>query len=311
MKENWLGITLLVILVAGALVGYATNWTFKFGQQSVTQTKTCPDGTVVLIGANCPSAGDSGCSVNPSVVITTSDALQPGTAVTSTGVYRLNGVYTGATSPTTRGTADIILSAATYLNTTLTGQTINCGSNQISASMYASAVPTESIYSNNGLNILTNAAAGGAYNESVASTGGQYNWRVHMVGTDKKSSGTMLFIVDLTAPSANVSSVTLTPMTGAPAATPIAVPKGYTTQTSGGYSAAFLIPAIVGANTVDYNLQVQANTGYLVTSAAYTSTYLLTPFVETDGSFNSGTTAWNSLGTAKYAGTTTYNFLIA
>ena len=251
------------------------------------------------------------CGVNPSVVLTVTDALQPGTAVTASGQYRINGVYTGYTSPTVKGTADVVLNASTYLNALLTGKSITCGSNQIAATMYAVANATESIYDNSGINILTNAAGGGAHNETVMSaSGGQYNWRLHMVGVDKKSTGTMLLIVDLTAPSANVSSVSLSSITGSPAPTPVAVPSGYSSQTSGGYSAAFLIPAVTGASTADYNLQVQAKTGYYVTSAVYTSTYSLQPFVDSDGTFNVGSTAWNSLGAAKYNTYQTYNFLI-
>jgi len=303
---------LAVILSVGGVWFLASNGYINLGtQQQLTQTKTCPDGTIVASGAVCPAPGGGGCEVNPSVVLTVTDALQPGTSVSASGFYRLNGVYTGSTSPTTKGTADILISAAEYVNTTLTGQVINCGSNQIAASLYSQASATDSIYNNAGTAVLTNAATGGANNETVGSTGGQYNWKYHLVGTDKKSTGPMLLVVDLQAAVANVSSVSLTPLTGSPSATALgSVPSGYVTQTSGGYSKAFLIPAIIGASSADYNLQVQAATGYLVSQKVYTRLYDLAPFVETDGSFNPGNNAFDSIGAAKYMTSQDYNFCI-
>lgn len=299
MKENWLGIFGLMVAVVIAALYFTGNLNLGVQQAGVPYAPT----TV--------SPGDVGCNVNPSVVPTVTDALQPGTSVTTVENYRLNGQFTGTTSPTTKGTADIMFDAGGYLNTTVYGVPIGCGSNLVTATIYAAAIPTVTVYKDNGISVLTNGATGGAVNESAAASGGQYNWKVHMVGTDKKSSGQMMFVVDLIAPNANITSVTLTPITGAPVATKLAaVPRGYSTQTSGGYSIAFLVPAIVGANTADYNLQAQANTGYFIRDSVYTTLYVLNPFVETDGSFNPGNTGWNSLGAAKYYTTSTYNWCI-
>ena len=265
--------------------------------------------TVITTPSAVVPAGEGGCGVNPSVVTVASDALQPGTVVSSPYTkYKYGGVVT-LTAPTTRSNADMIIGATNYLNATTT-KFLDCGSNLVSQPLYAGAIPTETIYDNSGINILTNASAGGAKNETRSSSGGQYNWKVHLVGTDKKSTGQLLLIVDFTNTSSAISSVSLTPMLGAPAATAISTPKGYSSQTSGGYTAAFLFPAVVGANTADYNLQAQANTGYTIAGAVYTRVYSMHPFFDPDGSLNSGSAAWNSLGTAKYFGESTYNFCI-
>ena len=292
----------LLILFLAVVISVGAVWMFS-SYIFVPQTPFTTTTTTIPLT-------DAGCRNNPSVVLSTVDALQPGTSVSAGAVYRLNGQYIGSTSPTVRGTADLIVSANGYLNRTYTGIPINCGSNQINAALYNDGNATVSIYSNAGTAVLTNHPEGGTYNETKAAAGGQYNWKVHMVGTDKKATGTQLFIVDMKNTSAVVDSISLTSMTGSPAPTSIAVPKGYGTKTSGGYSAAFLVPSLEGANTYDYNLQVQATTGSAIAGPVYISIYNLHPFVETDGTFNPGTTAWDSIGTNKTASYQTYDFCI-
>ena len=299
--------TAIVVVAVLAIAAYVI---FGSGIQLPTfqaQPGVCQYGGVYP-NCNAPplSGGSQGCAVNPTLVITATNALSPGTAVTTSGnLFRLNGIYTSTTSPTTTGSADAILISSGYLNKLKQGIQITCGSNQVADTMTQVANATQSIYSTSGLLIIGNSATGASVNnETTAATGGSYNNRIHMIGVDKKSTGQMLFIVELTAPLANVSSVSLS------GGTPTAVPSGYTRQATNGAVYAWLLPAITGNTAVDYNLAIVASTSHIVDGAVYTRTYSIQPFVETDGTFNSGTAAFDSLNTKQWASIQSYDFLI-
>lgn len=260
----------------------------------------------------------SACPGNdPSVVTNDVDALNSGVSVVHSKEYRLDGTYT-LTSPTTKGTVDILFKNSTYLNAIVTGKAIGCGTNLIQASQYAGANATMSVYGNTATATVIGGVAGqtgtGVNNETKMGAGQSYNNRIHLVGTDKKSTGTMLLIIDFTNKSSAISSVVLS------GATPIPVPNGYTTQTSGGAAFAFLIPALIGAQVVDYNLQIVPTSGSTITSAVYTNLYVLQPFTDTNGNFvtpgttlgtsNQLLTGWDSNNAAKYFTYQPYNWLI-
>ena len=291
-KTSW-GMIALVLIVAAIGYGFYSGM-IKLPVTQVTQVTTT-GGT-----------GATGCAVNPSLVFTAVDALNPGTAVAiAGGLYKINGGLT-ATSPTVTGSLTAVLNAAGYINGTVTNYQVGCGSNSLSPQMYAWAAPTESIYATDGVTKIGNSATGASVNnETAAAAGGSYNWRLHLVGTDKKSTGQMIIVIDFTNTSASFASVS---MSGG--AVPVAIPKGYASQTSGGAQYAFLIPAVVGNSIVDYNIQAVATSSHTIISSVYTTTYSLSPFFDTDGSLQTNL-AFNSVGTATYAGTpTTYNFLI-
>lgn len=243
------------------------------------------------------------CAVNPSVVSVITDTLNAGTAVTPTNYYRLNGMYAGSTAPTTSGVADILITSSNYISKIHTGFPLNCGSNLLTDNVYANTSATLTVYSNNGLKALSNSATGGAYNETVGSAGGSYNWKIHFQGVDKKSTGQQLVVAELSVP-ANVSSLSLS------GATITNVPNGYSRQLTNGYAAAWLVPAVIGNVAVDNNLAATASTNYVIRGAVYVTVYHLQPFVETDGTFNAGTVAFDSLNTNKAMAKTTYNFCI-
>ena len=281
---------LLAAMIIGAVfAGLYLTGNFKLpGQASVTP----------------PASVDTGvCGQNPSVVSTATNALQSGSSLVTTGtVYRVNGVYQGTTSPTVKGSVDAMFILTGYLNT-IKSQSIGCGSNPIQTSQYAAATPTVTILGQvSGVTLVNSTTGVAGNNETKGGAGASYNDRIHFVGTNLNSTGQMLVIVDYANATSAIASASLTPISGAPYATPLAaIPKGYASLTSGGAQYAFLIPAIVGANTADYNLQTQAASSSVVAGAVRISLYSLQPFVETDGTFNPGTTAWDSVGTAKYA----------
>ena len=245
-------------------------------------------------------SGSTQCAINPSVVSAFTDTLNSGTAVTVTNYYRSNGVYTGTTAPTYKGTADVLATSAGYINTIVPNVPIDCGANQLTGTMYSLANASLTYYSDNGLTALVQSTA----NETAKAAGTAYNWKLHFQGTDKKSTGKMLLIVELSVP-ANVSSVTLSGGQVVP------VPNGYTRQLTNGYAVAFLLPAISNTVPVDYYLTAQAASSKVISGQVYTTVYNVQPFVETDGTFSDVGNAWDSLNTAKFATSQTKNFIIA
>ena len=292
LKMNKKGKTSMVlpsILIISLLLGAVAVYGVFFREQSVAAP-----GSPAAIAAG-------GCQINPSVVNSVTDELTPGTTVGASSNYRLNKVFIGTTAPTTVGTADILFNASGYISKIKTGQDINCGSNQVIDTMQAFTNASLTYYSNNGLTSLTQSSV----NETVASAGGSYNWKLHFQGVDKKSSGKQLVIVELSVP-ANVSSVTL-----GNGAVSVTVPNGYSRQLTNGYAAAFTIPAVVGNNVADYNLAVAAATGKVVSGQVYTTVISTEPFVETDGTFSDEGKAYDSVNTAKFHDSQTKNFIIA
>ena len=285
-KENQ---TKVIIFGVFAIVGVLVYALFFRPQSAIVDNPNPAIGTGTA----------SQCAINPSIVSAFTDTLSPGTAVTVTNYYRSNGVYTGTTAPTYQGTADVLATAAGYVNTIVSGVPINCGANQLTGSMFSLANASLTYYSDNGLLSLNSVTQ----NETVKAAGTAYNWKLHLQGVDKKSTGKMLLIVELSVP-ANVSSVTLS------GGQVVAVPNGYTRQATNGYAAAFLIPAVTGTVPVDYYLTAQAASSKVIQGTVYTSIFNVQPFVETDGTFSDVGNAWDSLNTAKSATSQTKNFII-
>lgn len=240
------------------------------------------------------------CFIAPSITSTVTDALTPGTAITPTNTrYRLNGNYLGTTAPTTRGIADILYNSSAYVNVIKSGVQVNCDGNLIASSMYSYANASLTYYSDNGLLALTE----GTINETVKATGGSYNWKLHLQGSDKKSTGKMLLVVEMSVP-ANVSGVSLS------AGQEVSVPDGYARQLTNGYTKAFLLPELVGNKAVDYNLGAVSQTGKLIIGEVFTTLIAVEPFVETDGTFSDLGKAYDSLNVARYQDVQTKNFYI-
>lgn len=306
MKSWQLFLGVFVIIIVSVVISAFTLNAFGF-------LGATGGGIITTIGGGTIQQG-VGCQLAPSLVTTDTDILTPGTSITPTANYRYNGAFAGTTAPTFKTVADILFNASTYINVIKTGVPLDCGANPVIIQQYSLANATLSVYSNDGLTKLTNAAAGGAYNETAAAAGGSYNWRIHFQGTDKKSTGEQLVILETTSPT-NVSSASLS------GATDVEVPNGYTRQLTNGYAKAWVIPAVTGNIAIDHNLAVASSTSTLVQGATYITVYSLQPFSDTDGAFitpgvtrssttGSVLTAYNSINTAKYATYQTYNFLI-
>lgn len=287
-------------LIFGVIAGILILSVIAYSIYNFSQTPIQITGA----GGAAVGTGTGGCAVNPTLVYAVTDTLSPSTAIgssTTTGIvyYRLNGAYTGTTAPTTKGSVEMILTNASYVGKALPARTIDCGSNLITDNLYLIANATETFYSDNGLTALVLNTA----NETSKGAGGAYNWKIHLQGTDKKSTGKQVFIVELSVPG-NVSSVTMS------GATSVAVPNGYTRQATNGYAAAFELPAIIGNTAQDFNLAVAAASAKTITGTVYTTLLGVQPFVETDGTFSDSGKAYDSVNTAKFLTSTLKNFII-
>jgi hypothetical protein len=249
------------------------------------------------------------CPIQPAITTpTATDALNLGSSIGGLTVsYRKNGVYVGTTAPTVQKGDSISFIAG---NATTVDQifdpayTVDCGNNpkEITLKTYANAtiqVTPDTLIGTG--QYLSNAATGGAANDTKTSSGGSRNNVIRFVGNDKKTTGKMLIVVELSSPT-NVSIVAMSGATSVP------VPNGYTRQLTNGYAAAFEIPSQDGVSPASYNLQMSANTGYIIQGAVYTTVYAEQAFVDTDGSFKVG--AFDSLNAAKWQDKQTANWFM-
>lgn len=255
---------------------------------------------------NTPIGGN--CETYTALAVTATDALNLGTAIGGLTVsYAKNGVYVGTTSPTVTGGDDIsfIAGNATTIDEIFPAVEIKCGPNpkEITLKTYGNGTIRIAPDTLSGTGqYLTNAAAGGAANETKTAAGDSRNWEITFKGNDKKTTGKQLVIVELSSPS-NVSSLSMS------GATEVPVPNGYTRQLTNGYVEAFEIPAVEGNSVATYNLAVTASTSTIIQGAVYTSWYAEQAFVDTDGSFKVG--AFDALNTAKWQDRQNYNFMMA
>jgi hypothetical protein len=264
--------------------------------------RATPASTVPTIpGTNIPSS--STCAIQAvATAPTATDALNPGTSIGGlVTYYAKNGVYVGTTAPTvSKGDKVKFLTGnATTVDQIGDEYTIDCGANAKEVKLKSFSNASISVFSNIGTGVLTNAAAGGDVNESISTS--VLNWKVTMTGNDKKSTGKMLAIIELSIP-ANVSSVTMDGKSS------IAVPNGHTRVLTNGYAAAFELDAIDGATPVNHNIQVVSSNGRAIAGVVYLTFYNEQDFVQPDGSFATG--AFDTLNAAKWQDRTHYNFLI-
>lgn len=287
-QQKMSGLT-VVLIIAAIVIGFLY---FKG-----TGTTTTPS---IITNTDCPT--------NPTITnATATDALNAGSALTISQYFKKNGVYVGTTTPTVvRGDAvSFIAGSATTVDEIFDpGYNVACGNNprEVKLKTYGNAtiqVAPDTLIGTG--QYLTNAAAGGAANETKTSAGGSRNNAIRLVGNDKKTTGKILVIVELASPS-NVSNVALS------GASEVAVPNGYSRQLTNGYVKAFEIPSMDGAQTASYNLQMSANTATVIQGAVYTSWYAEQAFVDTDGSFKVG--AFDSINTAKWQDLQTYNWIM-
>ena len=248
-----------------------------------------------------PAVGDVDCNVNPSLTIAAVNALNKGTSVTVNSEYQVNGKYVSSYSAPIKGDKVVVLVNATnYLDTILPEVTIGCGPNNVNAEVYATGANVYRIKNDDG-DFMTDAVTAGTTNQTDIAAGEKLILDVEFSGTDKESTGDMIFIIEVST-SVNVSSITLGGLTS------VSVPAAYVATTAGSEVAAFRVPAIVGADKKTYSLTIQSATGKDVSGAVYTEYRSEQAFKQPNGDFAVGVE--DSDKTVKYEDLQDFDFYI-
>lgn len=292
----------ILIFAIGLPVGTAVNNYLQTGSFQLSASQP----TVINTGTS--PGPDGNCETNPSWVQTGVNLALPGSNVTPAGYgYIVNDQYAGDgyTTPVYGDRVDVLADPSGYLADTIS-TTVGCGANRLAFSFKEYANSTITIYNDAETGILTNAAAGGAVNETEKAAGATYNWKIRDIGSAYKYSGPRYLVVELSS-DANVSKVTLD---GQEAMT---VSSGYTRSLNNGWVGAFKVEELAGATSDYYLLHVESAGSKIVTGAVYTSWFAEQEFIDANGELQSGAFDDSSAGqgAAKYQDVQYYNFLIA
>lgn len=272
-------IALLVFIVGGLL--FSANY---LGLTGKGQALSATDSTQ-------PTAQQVGCAFGDNIKLQFSavDMAVTGTSVGHTAQYSTgNSPYSSATSGTTtlplgEKVNVLVVNGTTYHNTFLQGIPVDCkGQIKADAKLYKNASITFKVFNDEG-NSMTNN--GGTTNQSIVS-GGIANMVIKIAGEDKASTNDLVVLVEAIN-GTNTKDVALTG-TGAKF---IGKNKPQTYTTTGVDSEVWMfeIPAVIGAETKRYDLQVMSESG-LDLSGSYINIKLLSKewFMDDDGAVKYG-----------------------
>lgn len=223
----------------------------------------------------------AGCRIVPTISLSSQDALEQGTAVTTTKSYSVNGVYF-ATAPTFAegDKVRVLFNASSYIDVLSDEITLSCGANQLPILIYDWSAPTMQIKEDN--SVITDSVTAGTTNGSAIVSGGSETFEVCFTGTDKDSTGDFIYIVEL-GTTQNVSTINM--YSGTTNLDDEDVPEFYTDTLTSPATQGFLVPAIIGAKEVCYDMTIVAKSGKIIVGAVYTTAYVGEPLIEDDGSF--------------------------
>ncbi len=282
-------------LIIGAIVLVALG-VFKIpGWGSTTDSTPTPTG-----GSDCDS--------DPVISFSAVDALAGGTSFTPVVYARVNGAYMGAvTDGTTKFTkgdqVDLLFTHGSYIDVIKSALVMGCGTNRVTASMYANGTDTTpfSIY-NSGNSLLTDSAAGGT-NQSAITTSADLEMRIAI--DQDKSSGDMVIVVEGT----NTTQIDRLIISGFPGVTKVSVPDFYSVAAAGSVVEAYQISPINDGSTATGFLKISAESGQTVDkTAVYVTGYIPQAFVDDDGTYKTGIE--DSDGTTKYQQTVDFDFMV-
>jgi len=284
----------LVLLLILGILSYGVMQTSFAGKDTTTE---------IIAG--------TGCSNTPTIDVSVVNALDRGTAVAVDAYGIVNGQYIGNISGKEFVKGDkvtLLLSATDYLDKVVSEFTVGCDVNRVSTDIYATDDMTISIKDDAGTSTLTDAAAGGAVNETAMSAGGSKSWKVEFTGKDKKASGDLIYVVELGS-EANISSITMSDANGAVIEKLTSVPTGLTTSGSNTARYAFKIAGFENAVKKTVYLNVAMNSGKVISGAVYTTAYSAQAFTDDNGKFvTSGVS--DASGDVKYEDDYDYDFFI-
>lgn len=283
---KWLlGLGVLGIFVLG---GY---WTIR--QSSVQQPTT------------------ASCEVEPYIDLTTNDAINTGTAVSSvTLTYRKNGDFVGTFTSGSSGTKfalgdviEILMDKANFISKVSAPVKIDrCGSNPHTEFLYATDTATIQIKNSVG-DVVTDSATGGATNQSASATNIDNEFKI--TGNSDQSSGDLVCVFEAT----NTTEVDDIILSGA---SKVDVPEFYTLNNANSIAKAYAVKELIDGDSRVYNLRFTPESGQTMGAgggtAVYTTCYSEQAYKDVDGTFKVGVEDTDA--TTKYEDTFDYDFLI-
>lgn len=288
------GVAIVVGLLLLAVFGGAITY---FSYKQTASAEQVAQTTVV---------GGTDCNTAPTITVSAVDALQKGTTVTKSSTARVNGEYVGSIPSTLKAgdKVELKLNASNYIDSIVPEFKVGCGNNLVNTQMFATDAVTLKLKDD--ATTLTDTAVGGANNMSALGLGGTDTVKVVFTGIDKKSSGDLVYVVEMGS-NANVSDISMYDLTGK-SLDEVDVPSFYVNTLASPAKQAFIVPAVVGAKEIEYKLTYTAKSGKDIRNAVYTTAYSEQAFVDTDGTFKVGVE--DSLGNTKYEDTYDYDFWI-
>jgi hypothetical protein len=288
-----------VILIIGAIVLVALG-VFKIpGWGSTTDNGGTP-------------TGGSECEQNPLITVSAVNAILQGTSITPVVYARINDNYYGAiTSGNAYGgkgdKVELLYTEAGAIGVIKKGIVLGCGNNVFTEKLYRNTSGAFTIY-NSGNSQLTDAAAGGATNQSsfgAAGGGSAVDLEMRISTDNDKSTGDMVIVVEAT----NTTQVDRLVLSGFPGVTKVAVPKFYVVQAAGSVVEAYQISPVSDGATATGFLKISAESGQTVDkTAVYVTGYIPNGFVDDDGTFKVGIE--DSDGTQKSLFDFDYDFMV-
>lgn len=289
----WIVLLLVLALGAGGYIAYNQG---LFAQK--------------VTGGIDPALSATDCETAPSVSVTAIDTLSKSTTLTATSQFtthaRVNGNFVGSIPSTLQkgDKVEVLVNATNYINDVIPEFAVACGNNIKTMELYATDALTYKVKDE--ANTLTDGVTSTTTNATNIALGGSDTYDVFITGIDKKSSGDLIFAVEIGS-SANVSDITMTD-TGGNVLEEVTRPDFYALTLTSPELKFFKIPAIVNAVEKQYKLTVSAESSKDISGAVYTTIYSEEYFLNVDGTFMKGVE--DSDGTVKYEDTYDYDFYI-
>lgn len=279
-----------------ALIGLMSYAIF-FKDNSTTNTNTVVPAT--------------GCSIAPSFNLQGTDALLGNGNVTPANYqYRVNGKYVGTTyaTPAAGAKVEILADPTGYLADVTTIDSVACGAQDVNFEFENWANATVVIRRTDSTT-LTNAAAGGLGNETALTAGGSKTDKIEFTGAGSKSTGNLLFYVEMPSNSAaNMSSTGATLSCGGVAIPSTTIPNAIGSTNTNAFRTAFTVPAIKSGSTTNCDLQYSTAGTNVLSGVVRTQVFAMQQDLDTDGTFKE--MAYDANNVASWQGTSTYAFLL-
>lgn len=263
-------------------------------------------------GVGSFNVDSSSCNVDadPTIDLNVRDAINADTTVTAGMLARVNGVYEGIITESTKFTegdkVELILNATNYIDVKLPEFEIGCGVNRVTSEMYATSTNTFRVFNTDG-NPVTDNIIGGATNQSAAAA--PISLDVKLDSTADESTGNLIVVIEADN-TTEVDSIKLSG-NGVSDAT---VPEFYSAAAANSITDAYAVPALLDGETKAYTLTLSPESGETIGGEAaagtgiYITAYSSQAYVDRDGSLQVGIE--DSDGNTKYEDTFDFDLFI-